>query len=67
MKYEVTLYENVYHNLIVEADSRNEALELAEELVSNRTPGELEDNNNYITGGQYTASYECYELEMENN
>jgi hypothetical protein len=67
MKYEVTLYEKVYHNLIVEADSRNEALELAEELVSNRTPGELEDNNNYTTGGQYTVSYECYELETENN
>jgi hypothetical protein len=67
MKYQVTLYENVYHTLTVEADSRSDALELAEQLVSNRSPGELEDQNDYTTGGQYTVSYECYELEMESN
>jgi len=67
MKYEVTLYENVFHTLTVEADSRNDALELAEELLSNRVPADLEEQNDYSTGGHFTVSYEIYELEMENN
>lgn len=67
MKYEVVLYESIYHRLTVDADSRHAALEKAETLVSDTPVEQLERENDYWSDGKYTASYEVYELEMEEN
>ena len=67
MKYEVTIYERVWHTLTVEANGRSEAQELAEQLLLNNKPETLENENDYTTSGEFTGSYECYELETEHN
>jgi ureidoglycolate hydrolase len=61
MKYEVVIYETVWHKLVVSADHETDALELAYELVSNRNPDELEADNEYSTDAEYDNYYEVKE------
>ncbi len=65
MKYQVTIYEKVWHTLTVEANGRSDALELAEQLLINNKPETLESENDYTADSEFLGSYECYELETE--
>jgi hypothetical protein len=49
-KYEVRIYENIYHTVEVEADSRDEAYDKAREIISNGNDGDYETEAEGFTG-----------------
>lgn len=61
MKYRVVIYENVSHWLSVEANSREEATDLAYDLLSNKSDGYLEENHNYELEAEYANESAIYE------
>jgi hypothetical protein len=67
MEYEVLIIENISHTLEVSADSEDEALTKAYELLSNKPEDYLYQHHNYSPDGEYTGYHEIYEIEESAN
>lgn len=62
MEYQVVIYETVSHKLTVEANSPEEATELAYDLLSNQEDEYLKENYDYYLEAEYAGESDIYEL-----
>lgn len=65
MEYQVVIYETVSHKLTVEANSQEEATELAYDLLSNQEDEYLKENYDYYIEAEYAGESDIYELYVE--
>jgi hypothetical protein len=65
MEYQVVIYETVSHKLTVEANSPEEATELAYDLLSNQEDEYLKENYDYHLEAEYAGESDIYELYVE--
>jgi hypothetical protein len=61
MKYQIAIYETVRHDLEVEADTEDDALQEAYILLSNKTEAYLAENHGYDSDAEYSGYHEIYE------
>lgn len=62
MEYQVVIYETISHKLTLEADSKEEATDLAYDLLSNQEDKYLEENYDYYIEAEYAGESDIYEL-----
>jgi hypothetical protein len=62
MEYQVVIYETVSHKLTVEANSPEEATDLAYDLLSNQEDEYLKENYDYYLEAEYAGESDIYEL-----
>lgn len=65
MEYQVVIYETVSHKLTVEANSPEEATDLAYDLLSNQEDEYLKENYDYYLEAEYAGESDIYELYVE--
>ena len=49
-KYEVRIYETIYHDVDVEAENKDDAYDIAHKIITGETKGDYETESDGFTG-----------------